>query len=165
MENSIISNFINELFFWKFKIICFVNVETNPRLWYYKCLSVASANIKTRTCDVSSSCYVPYYIASNLEISQINKCTYSWCSVLESYQCHILDIQNCWTRTYVDPSPHHHEFTTMDSVTIEQCLPRRHIWFEMHCLDRILSLVQMTSTVEQSKSTMQVQSSGVGDIS
>jgi hypothetical protein len=85
MENSIISNLKNELIFWKFKIICFVNVETNPRLRYYKRLSVASANIRTRTCDVSNSCYVPYYIASNLEISQINECTYAWCLVLESY--------------------------------------------------------------------------------
>jgi hypothetical protein len=71
MENSIISDFKNELIFWKFKIICFVNVktETNLKLSYYKRLSIASINITIRTCDVSSSCFVPYYIAINLEIS------------------------------------------------------------------------------------------------
>jgi hypothetical protein len=31
-------------------------------------------------------------------------CTYSWCSILEYYQCHILDI--CWTRTYIDNNGH-----------------------------------------------------------
>jgi hypothetical protein len=34
MENSIISNFKNELTFWKEEIIYFDNVETDPRLRY-----------------------------------------------------------------------------------------------------------------------------------
>jgi hypothetical protein len=34
MENSIISNFENEIIFWKNIIICFVNVETDPKLRY-----------------------------------------------------------------------------------------------------------------------------------
>jgi hypothetical protein len=44
-----------------------VNVETNPRLRYYKCLSIASANIRTRTCDVSNSCYVPFTLPAILK--------------------------------------------------------------------------------------------------
>jgi hypothetical protein len=35
MENSIISNFNNEIFFWKNIIIGFVNVETDPKLLRY----------------------------------------------------------------------------------------------------------------------------------
>jgi hypothetical protein len=34
MKNSVILNFNNKLIFWKKIIIGFVNVETDPRLWY-----------------------------------------------------------------------------------------------------------------------------------
>jgi hypothetical protein len=34
MEIHIISKSKNEFHFWKEKTICFVNVETDPRVWY-----------------------------------------------------------------------------------------------------------------------------------